>query len=444
MYPMSFLGVSRGLAAFLVLISWTGASLLHGCLFVLPGLCVHFAKKTRSRLFCGAVFAASFVLTEWITELSDLAFPWVRLSAGQFRAPVLLQSAAVFGAYGTDLLILLVNVLLALVILYREKKRILAGAFAASLFLSNLGFGALRMGILTGKGETVEIAAVQGSILSGDKWEEGGTQHCLDVYTALTEDLPDGMDLVIWPETAVPVDLSRSWNEDVLQSISDLSENIGAPILVGTFWTRDGESINAAAVITKQEVSEPYAKRHLVPFGEAVPYRALFETVFPFLKDISLLSDDLVAGTEATVFETPAGNCGAVICFESIFPDLVRDSVKGGAEVLVIVTNDSWFKDSPGVYQHLSHAVLRSIENGRSTVRAANSGVSAIIDPCGAITAELGPLEKGVVTWSVALSDNNTLYTRTGNVILPAALLAVAVWAVVLALGERRRHDRKQ
>lgn len=443
LYPMDFAGVSKGEALLIVLLGWAGISLLHGSLFLLVGLAVHFAKKLHRRSFTAAAFLLAFLLCEWITSLSPLAFPWVRLCAGQFRAPLLIQSAAVWGVYGADLLILTVNVFLSFVILSSGRRRLIPAALAVFLFSGNFLFGAIRMGAFEKETNTVRVAAVQGNILSGDKWSDTGFDRCFDTYYGLTENLTEDVDLIVWPETALPVTLNGSSFSHIVEELQLLSEKCGAPILTGAFWKQEKGESNAAVLISPTNVSEPYAKRHLVPFGESVPYRDVLEKVFPFLTDINMLSEDVAAGDNAGLFTTDKGKVGTLICFESIFPELAADSVGQGAHFLAVITNDSWYKDSPAVYQHLSHAVLRSIECGRSTVRAANSGVSALIDPCGRILQELGPLKQGVVIGEIPYSEADTAYSSIGDRILPVYGVVLAVWCGVCLIVKRRRHGGK-
>ncbi|MBQ3075498.1 MAG: apolipoprotein N-acyltransferase, partial [Clostridia bacterium] len=163
----------------------------------------------------------------------------------------------------------------------------------------------------------------------------------------------------------------------------------------------------------------------------------------PVLEEINMLSSDLAAGEGSVLIEGKQGSFGSVICFESLFPSLTRQSVKDGAEMIVLVTNDSWYKDSPGVWQHLAHAVFRSVENSRSTARCANSGVSAFIDSRGRLTSVLGPLEKGILTDSVSFSDETTLYTLWGDLLLPCLVALWMLSAVPVISLERRRKDAR-
>ena len=135
------------------------------------------------------------------------------------------------------------------------------------------------------------------------------------------------------------------------------------------------------------------------------------------------------------------GKIGSIICFESIYPHLARQSVLDGAQMLVELTNDSWLEDSPAIKQHLAHGVFRSIENGRYLVRSANSGISAVIDDKGRIKRQLDVNEQGVITDTVYFKDNQTLYTKTGDVIFPICCATVLIWFIVLLIKHKKSTD---
>ena len=429
LYPLEFTGMEKSAALGVVLLAWCGISLVHGALYAIPTvLCHFFARFVKSRPFLLCVGAFGILASQRMTELSQLAFPWVRVSLGQYRAPALIQSASLFGMEGLDLLILSVNVLLALLLFYKAKKRLLCASFAVALFLSNLAFGFVSLA-RANKGETVTVSSVQGCILSGEKWN--GAQTAFDTYVSMTRECPDETELVVWPESAVPVNLAT--DPSLVSFYQELSEEVDSSILMGCFWKEQGITTNSAILLSPEAVSEPYHKKILVPFGERMPYRKWLSRLVPALGQINMLKNDLAPGTSTSLMDYSDRRIGAVICFDSIFPSVVRQSAKDGAELFVIVTNDSWYEDSPAVWQHLAHAVFRSVENGRSTVRCANSGVSAFIDEKGRVQSQLGPLEKGVLTDSVSFCENKTLYTAVGNVCFPVFGAALALWFCILA-----------
>jgi apolipoprotein N-acyltransferase len=135
----------------------------------------------------------------------------------------------------------------------------------------------------------------------------------------------------------------------------------------------------------------------------------------PFLAEMNLFDGTLEAGEDPAILETEFGSFGRLICYDSIYESLSRDSVANGAEILLLSTNDSWYKDSPAVYMHNAHSKLRAVENGRYVLRAANTGVSSIINPLGETEEELGPLLTGYVTGKVHFSSERTLYSYIGD-----------------------------
>lgn len=438
LYPLDFAGFSGSESLFVVLLAWIGISFVHGSLFILPFLACHLAKKIIPKKSFLLFTAVLFVLiAEWIPSLSELAFPWVRLALGLYRAPVFIQFASVLGIEGVEFLLLSVSALIAFGI-FKKGKRAIIFSLAAALFCANFVFGLCRLSIPE-KGETITASLVQGNVLSAEKWHSANS---LEIYTSLSESVKES-EMIVWPESALTQNLAT--HPTLLSTLQSLSEEVDAPILTGCFWKLDGVSSNSALLVTADSVSAPYTKRHLVPFGETMPYRNVLTRGLPLLEEINMLSSDLAKGDSSALFESEKGKIGAIICFESIFPEITRQSVKDGAEMIALVTNDSWYEDSPAVWQHLAHAVFRSVENARSTLRCANSGVSAFIDSRGRIKAYLDPLRRGVITEKVSFSNQSTPFTVLGNVCLPVlAVLWLGTGACLLAKERRGIGARKK
>jgi len=263
-------------------------------------------------------------------------------------------------------------------------------------------------------------------------------------------------DLIVWPETAMPVP-SQNWADDIRQvpawrRVAELLPvDDDAALLIGTMAIEGPPRprlYNAALLVDGPNgVRGAYAKQHLVPFGEYVP----FESRFPALGALSPMGWSCSPGLRPVVFELTAGRTfAAMICFEDVFPDLVRRLVRAGARALVNLTNDAWFDGSAAAEQHLSHSVLRAVENRVQVVRAANTGVSGFIDRTGRIQARIAPDERGGPVSATLLSGVElpppgsppTRYTRLGDWAL-AAPCALATGAVLLlALIPPRRKGK--
>ncbi|MFY9381786.1 MAG: apolipoprotein N-acyltransferase, partial [Eubacteriales bacterium] len=182
-----------------------------------------------------------------------------------------------------------------------------------------------------------------------------------------------------------------------------------------------------------------YYKRHLVPFGEYVPLQKFIETVIPPLANLVMTRDPVLPGTNSAVHITPYGKIGSLICFDSIYENLSADSVRDGAEIIAISTNDSWFDGTVALRQHVAQAVLRAIETDRYILRSANTGISCVISPSGDILSATENGERAYFVLDVAPRNTETLYTKTGNIIIIASAAAIIV-TLTCSLIFRRRN----
>lgn len=431
-YPLDYANLTTASSVAVVILAWLGISLIQGVLWCIPNVLCHFVRKINNNpILLSATAIIGIIAAEKLTQISELGFPWVRVSLSQYKAPVLIQNLSLFGTDGADMLILLFNALLTLAIIYPPKKRTLLSIIALLTFGANLIFGMIRLNTETKKSE-LNVTTVQGSIDKTEKWSSDGNKICYNIYSELTkENITDDTDLVIWPESAVPKVYKT---EKSLNKYVKLTKEIDTPLIAGILTKNGDIHKNNAILIDKNGVKASYAKRRLVPFGEYMPYENLIGKLFPFLNDLNIVEDDYIGGNDTSIMEISERKIGNIICFESIYPELVRQSVNDGAELIVEITNDSWLDDSPAIYQHLAHGVLRSIENGRCVVRSANSGISAIIDSRGRIKATLEPNERGVISETVYCSDEITLYSKTGDVLFPSCLFMLITVYIILGL----------
>ncbi len=453
LYPMEFLGVSRGEAAMLVAVCWLGLTLLQTIFaaFVFPLFGVLCRTKTMRRLpiLTPLLFAAQAVIAEWSQTLTWLGVPWARLAIGQIEYGIVAGSASLLGSYFITLAIVLVNGYLAWGVLHRRELPLvrICAVVAAGVLLLQLGVGTL--GYLTAnpeEGEPLVVAAVQGNVGSELKWTADSRRKSYEVYEKYTAAAAaEGAALVVFPETFIPDDLTEK--TALGKFVVSLATRYSVTILCGAFHSDEEGEYNAVfAVYPDGTIDENvYAKRHLVPFGEYVPWRPFIELVLPMLTEIGMLADDLAPGTDSALFDTVYGQVGALLCFDSIYEALTRDSVLDGAELLVLPTNDSWFTDSRGVYMHHAQARLRAIESGRWIVRAADTGISSVIAPDGCTYGEQPPLVEGMSLATATARENVTLYTRTGNLLvwlLIAAVLAVPAAEAIFWYKRRKSNER--
>ena len=438
-FPLEVAKLTNSASIAVVLLAWLGISAAHGVLWCIPFIASALASRiTKNKPFLCLVAILGIIAAQKITALGELSFPWVRISLGQYKATPLIQSAALFGAEGVDMIILAVNALITIALLSSNKKRIVSFGLAAVIFIANLGFGIARLN--TAKDEnTLTIMTVQASVPQDEKWARNGDKICFDAYSTLTkQNVTDDVQLVLWPESAVPKIYK---NVGSLSQYHKLSQEIEAPLLAGIILKTNTGNTNNTALINGTSPVEIYTKRQMVPFGEYMPYKRVFSKLFPSLTKLNIIKDDYVSGNSSTIMSVEDGKLGSIICFESIYPALTRQSAIDGANLIIEATNDSWLETSPAMHQHLAHGVFRSVETNRYIVRSANSGISAVIDNRGNIKSTLGINEQGVITDTVQLIDKQTLYTKTGDVLFPVSCILVLMWAVIIFIKRKKATD---
>jgi apolipoprotein N-acyltransferase len=321
-----------------------------------------------------------------------------------------MQAAAIFGVYALSLFaVLLFASPFAIWAphgsgLARPKATaLLTLGFAVALALG-AAWGAARLQNAEASSTGVRLRIVQANVDQVNKWRPENSVEIFNTYLDLTKSGGlAGISLVVWPETAVPFFLAES--AQALAAIGDLLPD-GTSLLVGSgriVEERDGQDRLVAtrvynsllAISDHGEVLDGYDKIHLVPFGEYLPFQDFMESLGIF--QLTGVRGGFSAGTGSRLLSVPgAPPARPLICYEIIFPDEISNS-DARPSWLLNVTNDAWFGGSAGPYQHFHQAQLRAIEQGVPVVRAANTGISAIIDPYGRVLGELGLKKEGVV-----------------------------------------------
>jgi len=272
---------------------------------------------------------------------------------------------------------------------------------------------------------------LQANIDQYEKWDERYEEKIRGAFDALLS-RPRSVkpSLVLWPESALP-----GWLDDPKNSrwVSGWARRLGAAMLVGSV-ARLGERTHNSAVLFDErgEPSGLYNKRRLVPFGEFVPWREKLE---PFIGILSQMGDFHPGQERQPFISTPAGPLAVTICYEQVFPRLVLGDAARGARMFANLTNDGWYKDTWGPYQHFGVNIYRAIENRVTVVRCGNTGISAVIDPWGVVTAQLALGQRGRLDARVPSSDpfpRRSFYARHGDWFGGLCLMAMA--ALVLAV----------
>lgn len=433
MYPLDFTGLSNMASLAVVCLACFGIALFQAVQSALAFLIFGFAVRAlRIRMLAPVLISSLWAVLEWWQTVGWWGVPWGRLSLGQIDATVFVRSSSLFGSYFVTFIIICVNFYIAMAIVSSDARRI-AAIVAIGAFSLNLAIGSAVTLLYDSDGESVTVAAIQGNVPSSEKWDDGKRGQTVEIYRELTNQAAaEGAQLVVWPETALPYNLFA--DSELKRFVSELAEDNGITIIVSAF-TRDEKTGNRQNSMIEVRPDgtfgeNVYSKQRLVPFGEFVPMRSIVTALFPPLADIGMLEDDLTAGNESMVFDTEHGAVGCGVCFDSIYESVIYDSVRNGAQIIAISTNDSWFKDSAALNMHNSQSRLRAIENGRFVVRSANTGISSVIDPLGNVCEYLGPLERGYVIADVTLNDEVTLYSVIGNTFIYVCAVFVAGIAV--------------
>ena len=449
-------GWLHGTVFFVVLLRWLDHTFLHYSAIPWPvtwlpilalaaycGLYVGVVAATVSwlaRRYGGRALVAAplaWVAGEWVRDWLMDGFPWGLLGYSQHAALPVIQIAELAGVYGVSLVLVTANAALAgLVALGWRRAR--AGALAAAvLVLAVLGWGVARLAALDrAEPPRGPIAVLQPVVEQSLKWDPAHQAEILARYERLTREAAAARPAaILWPETAAPIFLRA--DPVLLRRLIALAGELGTPVLVGSVDRQDGPRgafLNSAFLLTGQGITGKYDKIHLVPFGEYVPLSRLIGFVRSWAEFIS----DFAEGERLTVFPLGPAPFGLVICYEVIFPDLFRRFVAQGATFMANITNDAWFGETSGPWQHLGVLPLRAVENRVGIARAANTGISAFVEPTGRVAAWLPLGRPGVLQGRVALRQGTTVYTRFGDWLPKGSLLALGA-VIGIALLRRSR-----
>lgn len=388
--------------------------------------CVLFIQMIRKTklpvLFIAPVL---WVVLEFLRSYALTGFPWSSVGYSQYKFLHAIQVADITGIYGISFLVLMVNGALVDIVMFKRRVREMplfpvsytfVGLSAVLIIVVlTLGYGHWRLG-QERKGSPVNVSVVQGNIEQDKKWEPAYQNEVLNTYFTLSRKAAGtSPQLIIWPETAVPF----MFDYDKLNTgkLTSFQRELGSDLLFGSVLVKEHSQsktllTNSAVLLDKEGKNiYEYDKIHLVPFGEYVPLRSLLFFIDKLVAGIG----DYVSGEEYSRAETEFGSFGTMICYEIIFPGLVRKFYTDGGDFVVTITNDAWFGKTAGPYQHFSMAVFRAIENRKPVIRAANTGISGFIDSSGRILSESPLFQRFVLSERVKTDRTLTFYTKYGD-----------------------------
>jgi len=404
-------------------------------------------KLVKTRISVLITLSCLWVVLEYIRGYLFTGFPWALLGYSQYLNITLIQIADIIGGLGVSFIVIFVNLSLFEIINsffikeYSLCRRIILIVIA--VFIIVIGYGWWAKDFFIKQQESVEkqqlkVTLIQGNIPQEQKWLNIFREKIKNKYLGLTKKAieKDEVDLVVWPETSFPDYVTDRESIELLHSFS---REIEKPLLFGAVYDENETYFNGAFLIPKRSDNlHIYKKIHLVPFGEYVPLRRYLS----FLADLLGIAD-FTKGRDFTIF--PINNkydkmqhFGVLICFEDIFPDLSRQFRLKGADFLINITNDAWFKKTSSPYQHMQASVFRAIENRIYLARAANTGVSCVIDNLGRVVAKIegGGTDifvEGSVSGIVKKSNFVSFYTKYGDVFTALCCLYLVIFSLIVS-----------
>ena len=455
-------GFSYGLGWFATGISWVHVAiadfgglplfislalmaLLAAYLALFPALAAYISIRFKAQ-FGFTLFLPAWIFAEWLRSWFLTGFPWLSLGYTQTEGP-LSGLAPIIGEIGIQAALVSTSLLLVWCIRAFSKKRstfvCVAQAFVPIAILFVLGSALQSISWLTGDSKTLNVTLVQGNIEQSLKWQPENEMPTMLKYLEMSQPHFETSDLIIWPEAAVPR-LEVIANE-YLRDIDSLAAKTDTAIVTGIvdYQTDTGWAFNNLIVLGSKYQDSKYghykylhsnrfSKHHLLPIGEFIPFETLLRGIAP-LFDLPMSSFSRGDFVQENLI-AKSWNIAPAICFEIAFANQMRANIFDGeqaSDFILTVSNDAWFGDSHGPWQHLQIAQMRALEFAKPVIRVTNNGVTAIVDERGKITQILPQFEEAVLTSELNITNSQTFYHQFGNLplyLLLLLLLAVKFW----------------
>ena len=406
-------------------------------------------KKDLSLYF----FPMLWVTGEYILTLTDLKFPWLTIGHGLAKFTSFIQIADIVGAFGLSFIVLWINIFTYKGIKsFKENAKVGSIYFsvAASVFILIIVYGFAKISSMGNDEKKIKVGIIQPNLDPWNKWELGSLDQILENYFELSQNCVDeGAQIILWPETALPVYLLSGTYQNEVDSIYSFLKKNNCSLLTGMpdfiIYDKDAPrnakysevgkynytTYNSILLIQpNQNEIQRYGKMQLVPLGEHTP----FVDQLPFLGDLLKWGVGISGwnvGQDTTVFkflnDKDTIKVGGLVCYESVFPTFPNYFVDRGAQFLTVLTNDSWYGKLSGPYQHKEFANLRAVENRRAVVRCANGGVSCLINKFGVTEVETEMFTRTHLVVDVPLNNEKTFYTKN-PLIIPVLSSAFGLW----------------
>jgi apolipoprotein N-acyltransferase len=428
------------------IVAMIGMVLLSAYLAIYPAVGCLVIGRLIARVGAAGLFIApmAWIATEYVRGHLLTGFPWVPLGNSQVTVLPVAQLASLLGVYGVSALVAYINATLAYSLVTSGTRRVVAVASAVAVLLVVGGWGVWRIAdsSLTREGTPIRVGLIQANIAQEDKWNPSHARRIFTTYMAMTRDaVRRGAEYIIWPESSTPFTF-----EDPLadpagdEMLRQLAREVRVPILFGSdqvirrLPVESSQLYNAAYQLDPDgKTIAVYHKIKLVPFGEFFPLQRWIAIAAPLVQRFVPFS----SGTGPVMLQVGSHRASTAICYEVVFPELARDAVIQGSELLTTVTNDGWYGQSSAPYQHWELASMRAIEQGRYLARAANTGISGIVDPYGRVVARSGIFEQVGLVGEARFLSGRTIYSLTGDVIAYMAIALTVLAAIFATRGHR-------
>ncbi|MDR2709380.1 MAG: apolipoprotein N-acyltransferase [Elusimicrobiota bacterium] len=456
-----WLGVLTGFCFYALTIYWlfamlkfnTGSALQAGisCLILWFYLALYFGvwayliKKTKKLFACKILFAlwasCLWVGLEYLRTYFLTGFSWELLGYSQHKVLPIIQIAEFFGVYGVSFIIIFINFLIYFWIQNFKQIKFLLGAIAILIVV--FGFGFIRLEKFKNFGDYVfDAVIVQPSVDQYKKWDKKYRNEILQELKFYAAEIADTeKELVIWPETAIPIVLYKDRDFDFVKNIAQTAG--GFNIFGALFVDNHDLFFNTLIAFKNEQDYYMHKKNHLVVFGEYVPFRKFLAQFFDILNGLG----DIQKGKGVEVFFYDKLAVGPLICSENFFPDFSRQLVRSGAQIFTNHTNDAWFFKTAAPYQHFIMNIFRAVENRKMVLVSANSGVSGVIDVNGKVLQQMPIFADALIYTKARQNGYQTFYTKFGDIFVWAniafAVLALG-WAAARAWMRKRRKKKKE
>jgi len=436
-----------------LMISGIVLALFLPCVMLINSTLYFLSRKVFKKDLSLYFFPFFWVTGEYILTLTDLKFPWLTIGHGLAKFTSFIQLADIVGAFGLSFIALWINIFIYKGIKsFKENAKVgwIYSSVAASIFILIIVYGFVKISSADNDEQEIKVGIIQPNLDPWNKWELGSLDQILENYFELSQKCVDeGAQIILWPETALPVYLLSGTYQNEVDSIYSFLKKNNVSLLTGMpdfiIYDKDAPRNAKYSEVCKyhyvtynsilllqpnQSEIQRYGKMQLVPLGEHTP----FVDQLPFLGDLLKWGVGISGwnvGQDTTVFKFVNNKdtikVGGLVCYESVFPTFPNYFVDRGAQFLTVLTNDSWYGKLSGPYQHKEFANLRAVENRRAVVRCANGGVSCLINKFGVTEVETEMFTRTHSVVDVQMNNEKTFYTKN-PLIIPVISSAFSLW----------------